>query len=523
MPGHALLLVSTDQRKAIEAAISTTGKGNLVLECLDKNTSGEWVADPQQSVTLYDWYLVRASPVWAHTGMLRTSENMGLSKQIDLDQGEGLFEIELQDERASLLMRLLDTDTTAALYNLLTDSSTKASRSFITDTINTTPTPDVPWTYGDLCSKVFTAINRAGNYGTGNKFDLADIDATLAASVPLEVFLMGIPALMCLDLLAHWSPFEFVCKYDSSQSVVNNSFGACRLDWPETDPEPASVTAWKTYLMGVLQYRMWGGASKVYPFVTIPQKIHIYEKDPSISSTRRSGLPTEYYQHKVMTQTGTVSADANSIMPYWSKLAYGTAGTVSDRSHQKSLRQTGFHAVYMGFLPGMLNIEFPLSLVSYNWSGGAPVTEVHLTNVEPIKTLLNGPLGHFLRNIPLRVSLDGDITFPEKTSVGAVADHFVITNCTSGTAGVVKIKHSTAPGSVTPDTGVDEQNAWLGTAAFLGLNMACWAIPCEVTIGGVDVYWLILDTIQGAANWEEPTTGLSATQDSPGAATLCDG
>jgi hypothetical protein len=100
----------------------------------------------------------------------------------------------------------------------------------------------------------------------------------------------------------------------------------------------------------------------------------------------------------------------------------------------------------------------------------------------------------------------------------------VITNCTTGTPGVVKIKLSTGPGSTTAKDGAPEENAWLGTDAFSSTGMALWADRINEKVGTLTVKWLIRDAIIGAAHWTAPTAGeLATTQDNPTAATLCDG
>lgn len=100
----------------------------------------------------------------------------------------------------------------------------------------------------------------------------------------------------------------------------------------------------------------------------------------------------------------------------------------------------------------------------------------------------------------------------------------VITNCTTGTPGVVKIKLSTGPGSTTAKDGAPEEYAWLGTDAFSTTGMALWADRINEKVGTLTVKWLIRDAIIGAAHWTAPTAGeLATTQDNPTAATLCDG
>jgi len=100
----------------------------------------------------------------------------------------------------------------------------------------------------------------------------------------------------------------------------------------------------------------------------------------------------------------------------------------------------------------------------------------------------------------------------------------VITNCTTGTPGVVKVKLSEGPGSTTAKTDAPEEYAWLGTDAFSTTGMALWADRINEKVGSIQVKWLIRDAIIGAAHWTAPTAGeLATTQDNPTAATLCDG
>jgi len=100
----------------------------------------------------------------------------------------------------------------------------------------------------------------------------------------------------------------------------------------------------------------------------------------------------------------------------------------------------------------------------------------------------------------------------------------VITDCVTGTAGVVKVKLSEGPGSTTAKTGVPEEYAWLGYDAFSTTGMALWGIPIKEQVGSITCSWLILDMIPGAAHWAAPSSSdLAGMQDNPADATLCDG
>jgi hypothetical protein len=107
---------------------------------------------------------------------------------------------------------------------------------------------------------------------------------------------------------------------------------------------------------------------------------------------------------------------------------------------------------------------------------------------------------------------------------GFAADHFVITNCSTGIAGVVGVTRSTAPGSTTAEDGAEEEYAWLGTDGFAMSGDAVDCMPYAGRVGDTDVPWRVLDFVKGAEHWAEPASGdLSSTQDNPSAATLCDG
>jgi len=126
------------------------------------------------------------------------------------------------------------------------------------------------------------------------------------------------------------------------------------------------------------------------------------------------------------------------------------------------------------------------------------------------------------------------IEIPESRGEPSFPRPVVITNCITGTPGVVKVKLSEGPGSTTVKTDAPEEYAWLGTDAFSTSGMALWADRINEKVGSIQVKWLIRDAIIGAAHWVEPckagTSGctsaneLAAIQDDPAErTTLCDG
>ena len=166
-----------------------------------------------------------------------------------------------------------------------------------------------------------------------------------------------------------------------------------------------------------------------------------------------------------------------------------------------------------------------LSPNRYAIRGGAPSRADHIAED------LNRLAAAAIQNITVvggtvrRIGNSVCIEVPESRGGGpSFPRPVVITNCTTGTPGVVKIKLSTGPGSTTAKPGAVEEYAWLGTDAFSTTGMALWADRISEKVGSIQVKWLIRDAIIGAAHWTAPTAGeLATTQDNPRAATLCDG
>jgi hypothetical protein len=130
-------------------------------------------------------------------------------------------------------------------------------------------------------------------------------------------------------------------------------------------------------------------------------------------------------------------------------------------------------------------------------------------------SVVGGTVRRFGNSVCIEVPQQKSESFPKPV---------VITNCITGTPGVVKIKLSTGPGSTTAKPGAVEEYAWIGTDAFSTTGMALWADRINEKVGTLTVKWLIRDAIIGAAHWTAPASGdLASTQDNPAAATLCDG
>ena len=165
-----------------------------------------------------------------------------------------------------------------------------------------------------------------------------------------------------------------------------------------------------------------------------------------------------------------------------------------------------------------------LSPNRYDVRGGAPSRADHIAED------LNRLAAAAIQNITVvggtvrRLGNSVCIEVPESRGPGSFPKPVVITNCTTGTPGVVKIKLSTGPGSTTAKDGAPEEYAWLGTDAFSSTGMALWADRINEEVGSIQVKWLIRDAIIGAAHWAAPSSGdLAKAQDNPKAATLCDG
>jgi hypothetical protein len=82
-------------------------------------------------------------------------------------------------------------------------------------------------------------------------------------------------------------------------------------------------------------------------------------------------------------------------------------------------------AAYSGFVAELLsNRKIPASLISFNWGSGFPFTEVCFTDNSPIRTLLDGPYGWFVKDIPLKWNVIRELFVTD--TVPVIATQFVI-------------------------------------------------------------------------------------------------
>jgi hypothetical protein len=479
-PGHGRLLVTSEQLTKIEGELqnSTKGYSDLILSITENGTVLE-------QIHLIGICLIAAHPVWGDTFTSGDKKN-----------STGLWELEVQDYRSIRLMSVLDNagvnNNQLAVFNV----KNKAGE-WIDGTINGAN----PWTLKQL-------IENKCFYPFGISIDPA---LPAISTTPENLFLSALPAPLVADLLLAHHSCKMAIRYDPTADIYFRAYES--ID---------------NFAATIEHRKIFGGYSKLYP-VGFPEKTIRYQRDIELADDAKTAAkPTcKNFLKTTLEATGDRPDGTVGI----GKVVPGTVVPIYDRNNSMTPADSSysrrkfpqFHGVYHGFVASAITSTAMIGLVRYDWNNSSePFTEIHSGVQSPIRTALEGPCAHFLRDTPLRLSIDGDLSLPQLG--GGSISHYVITNCVTGIAGVVKVKRSTAPGSSTAVTGAEEKLAWLGTDPFLGPNMPCWAIPFGGSISGTEIPLKIIDEIQGAGHWAAPTSGeLATTQDNPTAATLCDG
>ncbi len=375
-PGSGILLVSSQQILEIEGNADHDNGNQLVLGVYD-DVLNDYIAD--ETTVLNGIYMIKATPVWGET-----FRNSFVLDAYDLAANtEGLWALEIMDKRALFF----NMAAPKSVFNVTAGVQTSSGGG--------NPVPK--FVEG-------TSTNETTAYTDAEIFAQLDIDTILnitginTDSQQRDIFLTGVPVPIACDLLLHNSLKNKVFKFDP---FVGTRMNAVSLD---TD-----LSAMFSELM---PFRLTGGSTKQYP---------TFETTASIILTKnkRSGKAdySDYFKEGHVVAFG-----------YCRDTSYATPPTIP-AYHAKFC----YHALYRGFLNAVLVDEAPISLVRYSWAGAVPTTEVHVGQQSPIRTLLEGPTGHFLREVPLRVTIDGQIGLPLRTSMG-FRGKIILCNHTAGWA-----------------------------------------------------------------------------------------
>lgn len=361
-PSHGMLLVTANQLNGI---IEAGGYGDLVLEVTGDGESPDTVNE-DQSVTLKNIYCVKALPIF------------GEYYQPAPDEHEGLYALEIQDIRSVLLMRV--PSNTSINYQLPPFDGTNF--------VAYSTSGGSPYTLQDI----FTIL------AFGQGIDLS-APAPFDTMIPCDMDLRGIPLPVALDLIVSGMCINQVIKMDPSDESEPTKMALCSLD--------ASVDlVMNTYM----KYRLFGGkgvlfnpANRAGSYRIIPEHTYAvpdmsqdlntrtaYPLPPENTVDFGSGVTINFVGITGVYQ-GTPPADISALRK------------VAANRSRNPVRN-----IYRGFIKDFLSVEYPFSLVTFDWSE-LPTTHVHLANTTPIRTLLEGPNWRFVKDLPTRVQYNGNL------------------------------------------------------------------------------------------------------------------
>lgn len=476
-PGFGNVLVTSTQLAAIKASVDEILGGDLELHVFDEEDKKVDV----ESVTLKNIVPIRALPIWGEffrskdvdsDGFPVSSESLGggdVGVHDTPSNAEGLWCLELQDRRTSLISTNwvpLDkgafnvqigpmngtyfVETTAA--NINSGWSTKEILDQIKDS-------SVQFTY------------------TGDSID--------ALPKVYDVFVAAIPALIACDLLLAATLQNLVFKFDPTDTNPLATFNIVKLD---KDCSPL--------LKAYAPLRMFGGSDYLF----------YWFKNPKGSAVIRNRLGSstkdfsDYYKGKTPTPQ-----DSDALIPF----VRGTTSSYPADPINYREKQT-YRGVYRGFCKGFLTNEYPISLVVFNWANNVPTTEITIGRQSPIRTLLEGPIAHFLRDIPSRVSINGDIGIPDSPG-DFVA---VITKCSDDFGYAEARIASGDPPNVTVDANAPTIKLFVAKNPFARAGDPVFVR--SFTSGSKLKYYMTRMMIDPLSPYKAPTAAeKSPTQDTP--------
>jgi len=387
-PGVGKLLVTATQLAAIEEAVlDNKGKGDLDLEVYK---DGHFVED--ESVFLYDLYVVKASPIVGLNFYIDGEKD--IYHQENLDNNKGLWELEIQDQRSIQSMFVTDIGSNKSVFNV------KQGDAWDTDTVKE---DEEPWDLKELIEKLFSEINEAIPDVSNIEFELDTFLRGILTAIKLQnINLTGIPTLLGIDLLVGLSGLGVGFKFNPSNKTNKYSLIA---------GNEGRVLEFLESVQGSL---LQGGRPRFYAPTTIPESMNFITKsegDLESSDEITNSLPVGMKPTSVLAK----SVEGTKVPMY-----YPSTG-VLDTLFVSYLAKTRFvyDGIYRGFLESSLDAEYPFSLVSFDWGNGVPTTTVHSSSISFLKSILDGPFGRYLKDMPLRwhdlsklFELEGDQNAP---------------------------------------------------------------------------------------------------------------
>lgn len=368
-PGYGRLLVTSDQLEKIEEELkeSNSGYSDLILSIIENGAELE-------RVHLRKICLIAAHPVWGDTFTYEDKKN-----------STGLWELEVQDYRSIRLMSVLDNEgvnnNQLAVFNVKNKLG-----EWIDETIN----EDNPWTIKQLIEdKCF------------DPFDIS-IDPELPEEIkttPENLFLSALPAPLVADLLLAHHSCKMAIRYDPTEDRYFRAYES--ID---------------NFAATIEHRKIFGGYSKLYP-VGFPEKTMRYQRDIElVDDVKTAAKPTcKNFLKTTLASTndrpagtaGIGKVEEKTVVPIYDR---NNSMTPADSSYSRR-KFPQFHAVYHGFIQEALTSTAMIGLVRFDWMD-QPFTEIHAGLQSPIRTVLEGPCAHYLRDTPLRLSIDGDLSLP---------------------------------------------------------------------------------------------------------------
>jgi len=369
-PGYGRLLVTSEQLDKIEEKLkeSKCGYSDLILSINEDGTELE-------RVHLTRICLIAAHPVWGETFTDGDKKN-----------STGLWELEVQDYRSIRLMSVLDkagvNNNQLAVFNVKNKLG-----EWIDETIN----EDNPWTLKQLIEdKCF------------DPFDISiDPELPEIKTTPENLFLSALPAPLVADLLLAHHSCKMAIRYDPTEDRYFRAYES--ID---------------NFAATIEHRKIFGGYSKLYP-VGFPEKTMRYQRSIDIElvdDAKTAAKPTcKNFLNTTLASTNDRPAGTSGI----GKVKSGTVVPIYDRNNSMTPADSSysrrkfpqFHGVYHGFIRQALTSTAMIGLVRFDWMD-QPFTEIHAGLQSPIRTVLEGPCAHFLRDTPLRLSIDGDLSLP---------------------------------------------------------------------------------------------------------------
>jgi len=380
-PGYGKVLVTSKQLDDIEKAVANTnGRGTLSLG---------FTEDEEPKINMPAIYIVKATPIYGHT-FQNSKEDTVLSTT------QGLYELELQDQRAVQSMCVLDTSPTSlSIYN---------KKDVNDEYDDTTINGEVPWMFREIIGKITTKIAASiPSLPMGSM--ILPGEEGLFTQIFDNLYLVGLPCLLAADLLIAALNRSKVIKFNPLTGEYR-IVGLGQSDISDT-------------FIDKLEFRLSGGRTRLYASTSIPQSYIRYKG--------RGDTPEEveidsYASGQTYQVTpGLELPVPGTVVPMW--LKGETTATIILPENPRL--QPISHTIYRDFHPDLLDVNLPFSLISFDWSS-IPVTTVHLTATKPIRAIVDGPFGWWLKDVPLRFNIGNNIFLSEVSEGGGKATRFKI-------------------------------------------------------------------------------------------------